>query len=349
MKRFRGIVLAALAVLMFVSYIPAQSASAQSAALSITPKKNYLVEPGKSVTDKLSIRNIDRNDSLQLYMKVIDFTYTDETGTPKLFTDENAEQTTWSLKPYLKVQESVSVGPGKTATPQISVNIPKGLGAGSYYSAILYSTTAPSGGNVGLSASGVTLVFVTVPGKVNEDLTITKLGLYDPMKQNGTGYINFTMDDPTTLAYTLKNNGNVVEAPVGSITLNGWFGQNYEITNVNSSKLVALIGQTRTFETCIKVEEVKEGEGAPVSKCAAAGLWPGYYSVKADLYYGQNGNLTKELTKSSYFWYLPFWFVIILIAAALALAFVIWRTIVMIRGGSFKIGGRPRTRSRRRR
>lgn len=49
---------------------------------------------------------------------------------------------------------------------------------------------------------------------MNEDLTITKLGLYDPMKQNGTGYINFTMDDPTTLAYTLKNNGNVVEAPV---------------------------------------------------------------------------------------------------------------------------------------
>jgi hypothetical protein len=81
----------------------------------------------------------------------------------------------------------------------------------------------------------------------------------------------------------------------------------------------------------------------------SAGLWPGYYSVSADLYYGQNGNLTKELTKNSYFWYLPLWFLIIVILLALVIAFYIWRTIVWMKGGSFKLGGRPRTRKTSRR
>lgn len=349
MKRFKGLVLATLAVLTVLAYIPGQSVSAQSAALSINPKKNYLIEPGESVKDKITIRNIDSNDDLNLYLRVVDFTYTNETGTPKLLLDEGIEQTTWSLKPYLKVRENASVAPGKSTSLDISVDIPKGLGAGSYYSAIVYSTTAPEGGNVGLSASGVTLVFVNVPGKVNEDLTITKLGLYDSTKTNGQGYINFTTNDPMNIAYTLKNNGNVVEAPVGSITLKGWFGQQYEITNVNSSNVVALIGQTRTFETCIKTAEAKEDDPSSASKCVSAGLWPGYYSVSADLYYGQNGNLTKELTKNSYFWYLPLWFLIIVILLALVIAFYIWRTIVWMKGGSFKLGGRPRTRKTSRR
>ncbi len=339
--------LTALAVLTVLAYIPQYQASAQSAALSINPKKNYLVEAGDSVKDKLTIRNIDTNDDLDLYLRVVDFTYTNETGTPKLMLDDNAEQTPWSLRPYLNIPDTASIASGKSASFDISVTIPKGVGAGSYYSAIVYSTTAPNGGNVGLSASGVTLVFVNVPGKVTEDLTITKLGLYDTTKTNGQGYINFTMNDPMNLAYTIKNAGNVVEAPVGSITLHGWFGQNYEVTDVNSSNLVALIGQTRTFETCIKSEEAKDNEATSAGTCVSAGLWPGYYSVVADLYYGQNGNLTKELTKTSYFWYLPLWFVIVSVLFILALAFFIWRSIVWIRGGSFKINGRPRTSKRR--
>lgn len=349
MKRFKGLVLVALAVLTVLVYVPDQPVSAQSAALSINPKKNYLIEPGKSIEDKLSIRNIDSNDNLDLYLRVVDFTYTDETGTPKLLLEEGLEQTTWSLKPYLTIPSTASVGPGDTTSLDISVDIPEGLGAGSYYSAIVYSTTAPEGGNVGLSASGVTLVFVNVPGKVNEDLTITKFGLYDRDKTNGTGYTNFTMDEPLAMAYTIKNNGNVVEAPVGSIEVKGWFGQNYKITDVNTSDLVALIGQTRTFETCIKAEETTDANSNTTGRCVSAGLWPGFYTATADLYYGQNGNLTKELTKTSYFWYLPLWFIVLFVIALVVAAFYIWRTIVWIRGGSFKLGGRPRQRKSRRR
>lgn len=60
----------------------------------------------------------------------------------------------------------------------MSVAIPAGHGAGSFYSAIIYSSGAPSGGNVGLNASGVTFAFAQVPGKVNEDLKLEKFGAY---------------------------------------------------------------------------------------------------------------------------------------------------------------------------
>lgn len=353
MKRFKSIVLAALAVFLVSGYIFAPSASAQSSsALSIPPKKNYVIEPGETVKDKLSISNLDRTEDLKLYLRVIDFSFTDDTGTPKLFTDNDAEPTTWSLRSYLKVPESVTVRPGSSLSVDLSVTMPKNLGAGSYYSAIMYSTTAPDGGNVGLAASGVTLAFVTVPGTVKEDLTLKQFGAYDPIAKK---YNNFALNEPRVIAYTLENKGNVTEAPVGSITLKNWFGQEYQITDVNPSKSLALIGQTRTFQACIKLASQNvnfKGTDAEKNTCVSPGLWPGFYSLSLDVFYGQNGNLTKEITKSGYFWYLPLWFVIVAIILLLILAFYIWRTVVWARGGSFKLGGRPKIRtsgSRRRR
>jgi len=355
MKRFKSIVLAAVAVLLVVGYINAPTASAQtsgsSSSLSIVPKKNYLIEAGKSVDDKLTIRNLDSNHDLQLYMRVIDFTYTDDTGTPKLMLDQDADPTTWSLRTYMKVPESVHVSAGQSTTVNMKVSIPKNLGAGSYYSAIIYSTTAPDGGNVGLAASGVTLAFVTVPGTMTEDLTLKKFGAYDSTAKK---YMNFTTNEPQTIAYTLENKGNVTESPVGSITLKNWFGQEYKIDDVNPAKSLALIGQSRTFQACIKraVQNANfQGTDAQKQSCVSPGLWPGYYGMSLDIFYGQNGNLTKEITKTGYFWYLPLWFLIVVLVLLLILAFYVWRTVVWMRGGNFRLGGGPRMRksSRRRR
>ena len=349
MKRFKSIVLAALAVFLVAAYIPVGSISAQSSSLSIAPKKNYTIDPGGSINDKLSIRNIDTTDELQLYLRVIDFTYTDDSGTPKLMLDGEADPTTWSLRPYLDVPESITVNPSSTATVDIGVDIPQNLGAGSYYSAIIYSTSAPDGGNVGLAASGVTLVFVDVPGQVNEDLTLKQFGAYDKDRK---AYTFIALNEPQIIAYTLENKGNVAEAPVGSITLRGMFGQQYRITEVNPKKSLALIGQTRTFQACIKLNEQKKevnGEEAREETCASPGLWPGMYTASAELYYGQNGNYTRDLTKTVVFWYLPLWFIIIFTLVVLVIAFYVWRTVVWMRGGSFKLGGRPRQRKSRRR
>lgn len=340
MIRFKRIAMAALAVVIavgvFVPAFGAPNASAEgSAALSITPKKNYVVEPGKSVNDTLTIKNLDSSQPLTMSLRVIDFTFTDNGGTPKLFLDANAPQTTWSLKPFLTVPKSVSIPAGQSKTVKLGVSIPANHGAGSYYSAIIYSTGASDGGNVGLSASGATLVFVSIPGKVTEDLKLKKLGAYDTeAKGDLSGYKYIVDKQPRNIGYTLQNNGNVTEAPAGSIKLKGWFGKSYNIDNVNPSGSLALIGQTRTYTTCIKLAKSDVNVGGSTTAattCADPGLWPGHYKVSLDVFYGQNGNNTQEVTGTAAFWYLPLWFVVTFFIVLLVLALVVWRFVVKIR------------------
>lgn len=336
MKRFTSIVMAAF-VLLAAALTPATTASAvSSAALSIVPKKTYTIEPGKSVKDTLVIRNLDNEQPLTLTLRVVDFTYTDDGGTPKLMLAEDAPQTTWSLKPFLTVPKTVSIPPKGSQTLDMSVAIPEKQGGGSLYSAIVYSSGSSEGGNVGLSASGVTLVFANVPGDVKEDLKLENFGAYhDAAGTKTPGYVFIaTTREPLKMAYTLKNNGNVTESPVGSIKLKHIFGKEYNITNVNPNSSLALIGQTRTFTACIqlKSQEVNfNGDRTEANNCAPAGLWPGLYTAKLDLYYGQNGSNTQEIVGNSWFLYMPWWFILVSIIVLLVLGYFIWRLVQKIR------------------
>lgn len=351
MKRFKSIVIAGFVAVVAAAYaLPAMPAMAlDSASLSIAPRKDYVIEPGKSVDDTLIIRNLDPSDPLNLSLRVIDFTYTGNGGTPKLMLDPNAPQTTWSLKPFLTVPKTVSIAPGTSKSVKMSVAIPAGHGAGSYYSAILYSSGASNGGNVGLSASGVTLVFTQIPGKVNENLDLKKFGAYMGTTTGDlSGYTSFTTTKPQMLAYTLKNNGNVTEAPVGSINLKDMWGHKTSIDEINPNKSLALIGQTRTFTTCIqrKDQDVEvAGSTAKSIVCQNPTMWPGLYTATLDAFYGQNGNNTQEIVKTIHFWYMPAWAIVIVIVILLVIAYYIWRLKRAI--GRMKHGGVKLNKTRR--
>jgi hypothetical protein len=341
MKRSKSIIIAGLSVFIFAaSVMSALPVAAQSSAsLSIVPKKNYVIEPGKSIKDTLTIRNLDSERELLLDLRVIDFTYSDDGGTPKLMLAEDAPQTAWSLKPFLKVPKSIVVAPKSSKTVDISVSIPANRTAGSFYSAIVYSSGSPAGGNVGLSASGVTLVFTSIPGDVNEKLTLEKFGGYHAQTTTDKGgYFFITAKKPETIAYTLNNQGNVTEAPVGSITLRDIFGKERVISDVNPNSSLALIGQTRTFTSCIELKDKTaevNGGTAKSTACTEPNLWPGLYTAKLDLFYGQNGNRTQEITSTASFWYLPWWFVIAFIILLLVVAYFIWRLVQKIKGRNF--------------
>lgn len=351
MKRFKSIVIAGLVALITAAYaLPAMPTSAlDSASLSIAPRKDYVIQPGKSVDDTLVIRNLDPVEPLNLSMRVIDFTFTNDGGTPKLMLDPNAPQTTWSLKPFLTVPKTVSIAPGTSKSVDMSVAIPAGHGAGSYYSAILYSSGASNGGNVGLSASGVTLVFTQVPGKVKENLELKKFGAYVGTSSGEmSGYTSFMTTKPQMLAYTLKNHGNVVEAPVGSITLKDMWGHKTNIDDINPNKSLALIGQTRTFTSCIQRKDQDVNVGGSAAKsivCETPSMWPGLYTATLDAFYGQNGNNTQEIVKTIHFVYMPIWAIVILIVILLIIAYYVWRITRAVR--RFKNGGVKLNKSRR--
>lgn len=351
MKRLKRLVMATLAFAIAASVIlPAMPISAtSSSSLSIAPRKNYVIKPGKTVKDKLVIRNISDTNTLDLTLSVIDFTYTDTSGTAKLLLDRK-NPTTWSLRPYLSVPDHVSIPAGAAKTVPISVTIPAGHGAGSLYSAILYSAGGPGttgGSHVGLQASGTTLVFANIPGKVNESLKLNQLGAYHDVHAGvKAGFSFITTSMPQEIGYTLTNGGNVVEAPVGSIMLTDMFGRKTRIDDINPNKLLALIGQKRTFTSCIKLDDTKAkvgGSSSNAATCKSPGLWPGRYSVSLDAFYGQNGNQTQEVIGHASFWYLPLWFIIVVLVIIALIAYGIWRAKRRIQGV------RPKAQHRRRR
>lgn len=342
MKRFKSIVVASFVIAIAIaSLAPAlPTLAVSSASLSIVPKKNYTIEPGKTIKDTLVIRNLDANEPLELALRVVDFTFTDDGGTPKLMLASDAPQMTWSLKPFMSIPESVTIAPKSTKTIDMSVAIPAGHGAGSYYSAIVYSSGASDGGNVGLSASGVTLVFTSIPGKVNEALKLEEFGAYHAAKAGQAAkYSVFTVDKPEMIAYTLKNTGNVTESPVGSIILKDIFGRETVINDVNPNKSLALIGQTRTFTACIKLESETvafNGSNSRSTACTEPSLLPGIYTASLDIFYGQNGNNTNEITKTTTFFYFPVWFIILSIIVLVIAGLYVRKAVHAVRR---KLGG----------
>jgi hypothetical protein len=350
MKRIFSYLSAALVVLfMVISTVPASAAG--SSGLSITPRKNYLISPGKSVTDTLTIGNLDAVNDLDVTLKMLDFTFTDQSGTPKLFLAANAQQTAWSLKPFTTLPKSLVIPHGESRTVKYSIAIPANQGAGSYYSAIEYQAGGANGGNVALNASGVTLAFVSVPGVVNENMSLQKIGAYESNDNGVTGsYVFIATAAPKLIAYALKNTGNVAESPAGSITLKNMFG--HQVTTIgktNETSSLALIGQTRLFTTCIKTVQQKislEGGTSTNTSCTNPNLTPGRYTASLDVFYGQNGNQTHEITATAQFWYLPWWFIIILIVIVLIIASGIWWLVRKIR--TIGIGPGIKKRSSRR-
>lgn len=345
-KITRAIALLAVAFTLLVT----TSAQAQSSnGLGVSPRKDYTVQPGKTISDTLYISNLSLRQDLQVELRVLDFGAQNETGAPALQLDPNAPQTPWSLKPFVKLPATVKVGAGKSANVPISVTIPEDQGAGSYYSAIQYSAVNPeTKERVNISASTASLVFVTVPGETKEQMVMKQFGAWESNEQNTDGtFKSFFMGSaPKEFAYRLQNNGNVAERPTGSIVVKNIFGRTVkEIEDANARKQLVLIGQTRRVQVCMKSSVLESkapnGQQAEQTVCDDPGLWPGRYTAQVALYYGLNGASTQEIQASTTFWYIPWWSIVALVILLLFIAGLVW---LIIRA----FGGNNRRRRYRR-
>lgn len=331
MKRITQVV--ALLVVS-LALLTTTSVGAQSNGLGISPRKDFTVEPGKTVNDTLYIRNLSISQDLQVGIRIVDFGAANETGTPTLQVKEDLPQTPWSLKPFMKVPASVKIPAGKSANVPVSVTIPANQGAGSYYSAIEYTAQNPeTKEKVTIAASSATLVFTTVPGSAHEKLELKQFGTFvsDEKRVNGKFQSFFLGSTPKEFAYRLQNKGNVAEQPSGSLLVKNIFGKTVkEVTDANPKKQLALIDQTRRIQVCMeesvlndKNEAAQQQPGAKVI-CDDPGLLPGRYTAQLALYYGLNGSTSQEITATTSFWYLPWWSVILLVLAILLIAFIVW-------------------------
>jgi len=323
-----------LSLLMAIVTLVVLSSGVQAASngLGISPRKDYSVQPGKDISDTLYIRNLSLNQDLQIEMRVIDFGAQNETGAPALAVAENAPQTPWSLKPFIQLPKAVTIPAGKSTNVPIKVAIPASQGAGSYYSAIEYSAINPeTQQRVNISASSVSLVFVTVPGEAKEQLILRQFGAYQSGQNQTTGEFKsmFVTSSPKEFAYRLQNQGNVAEQPSGSIVVKNMFGQTVkEVEDANVKKQLVLIGQTRRVQTCIKPSILESkaptGQDTKQTVCDDPGLWPGRYTAQMALYYGLNGNNTQEIIGETSFWYIPWWSIVGFVLIVGFIVMMVW-------------------------
>lgn len=329
LARALSLVVAAV-TLLAVTSVQAQSSN----GLGISPRKDYTVQPGQTISDTLYISNLSLRQDLLVSIRLIEFGAHDETGTPALQLDESAPTPPWSLKSFIKVASDVKVEAGKSTNVPISVTVPAGHGAGSYYSAIEYTAQNPeTKEKVNISASTVSLVFVTVPGTTKEQLVLKQFGAYTSDERGLNGkFVNVSFGAaPKEFAYRLVNSGNVAERPSGSIVVRNIFGQTVkEIEDANPKKQLVLLGQTRRVQVCMKssVLEIKAPNGGQTDNkqtiCENPGLWPGRYTAQMALYYGLNGNATQEVAATTTFWYLPWWSLVGLGIIILLIVGLVW-------------------------
>jgi hypothetical protein len=306
--------------------------SAASNGLGISPRKDFNIAAGSSVSDKLFISNLNNKQPLNVSLRVVDFKAQNETGTPALDLSENAPQTVWSIKPFIKLPDTVTIAAGKSTYVPFTISIPKGQGAGSYYSAIQYvAENSPTQKKVNVAASSATLVFVNVPGKATESLSLLQFGGFkaSPDQQTGSFSNFFFTGQPEEVAYRVQNNGNVAEMPVGSLLVKNAFGKQVVlINNVNPKQELALRGQIRRFQICLKPETQtstsSDGQKQTNNVCGNPKLLPGRYTALLDVFYGLSGN-QQEIRATATIWYLPWWFLVgLLVVVAVVVLGVMW-------------------------
>jgi hypothetical protein len=162
-----------------------------------------------------------------------------------------------------------------------------------------------------LTASVGSIVLITVPGNLREQVQVNGLKVYRGAR-SGTFFIK----PPTSIGITISNFGNGFVKPFGTVEVHDVFNKTIATYQFNNPKQPGnvLPNSQRTFQNNIK----------GVNKI-------GRYTVLASVSYG-NGSQVLTLKKN--FWYVPLWLVVILLAILAALIFLAVRSYRRYRRGS---------------
>jgi hypothetical protein len=304
----RGLALIALAILVvfsgFQTGVAQQDQSGSGLIISDTRYEREIM-PGTSTTIKVSLKNVSGN-AITAKSEINDFESDDQTGEPRVITNAT-EQSPTSIKPFTSGVNDFDLEKDEKKDFDVQLSIPNNAAAGAYYGIIRYSavpkgqTEDADGGNVALTASVGTIVLITVPGDINEQIQLrsVKVGVGDMLG-------NFFWKKPDNSRVEIKNLGNGFSKPFGRVYMTNMSGDevySYELNNTDPRANI-LPNSTRIFKD--KLEGVST---------------PGRYTVTASISHGSGGEV---LTESVAFWYIPLWMLILIVIILVVLAVSIY-------------------------
>lgn len=295
-----------LLIMSFAPFARAQQAPGGS-GLSISPTvSQFTIKPGGSDSVKITLKNVTTDDVVAK-AEVDDFTSNNVDGNPKIITNQS-QTTPNSIRKFVSNLDNVALAKGQQKQVVLDVEIPKSTPAGAYYGIIRYRAVPsvlaqPGAGQVSLTASVGTIVLITVPGNIREQVQAKGIHVYRGARE-GTFFIR----PPDKIGITIQNFGNGFERPFGTIEVHNTFNKTITSFPFNNPKELGNIlpNSGRTFTNSVK----------GINKI-------GRYTVLASVSYGDG---SQVLTLKKEFWYIPYWLVIIVLLAVAALVFLAVRS-----------------------
>ena len=277
--------------------------------LSISPTLSELtLKPGQANALDITLKNITSN-KITAQASIYDFESDGNTGSPKIL-GETKSDNPHSINKFVSGLEDVPLNVGEQKKVTLTMQAPSDVVPGAYYGIIRYKAiptgeNAPAPGEVSLSASVGTIVLISVPGNVKEQVQLTGLHVY---KGDSDGTLFF--DKPNKVGVEIKNLGNGFVKPFGAVEVRDMTGKKiytYQLNNSNPRATI-LPGSSRIFQDALK---------------NVSG--PGRYTVTASVSYGSG---SQVLTLKKTFWYIPLWLAGIIIGVPvllIALAYLAYR------------------------
>jgi|GEM_PF-1372922 len=209
----------------------------------------------------------------------LNFTFGQSTATPGA-----SESATKQLQ---VVPSSVTIQPGATVKPRVTLTDSKNLAPGSQQVELIISQTAGAGGNVSVTPS-VRMPLITI----KEDGAIASLSI------SGISKPGFGFDIPKTTSFKIQNTGNILTIPRGFVTVTDPRGRVASRGVINTASAAIAPGGDLLLST-------------PLTTLHNA-IMPGVYHLQVS--YGQGGG-QPAATASVRFFYFPIWQLALLLLA----------------------------------
>ena len=183
--------------------------------LKISPVRTDIsTVSGKTTIVTMKVSNLTK-EPMTIRPIENDFVAGDEKGTPALILDADKYAQTHSLKRYMVPLKDVIIPASKTQEIKLTINVPADAKAGGYYGAVRFVPVSPDGtANVNLNASAASLILLTVPGDLSEQLKLTNATV-----MQGESTVGGILQNPDNLhvQFRFENQGNVQVAPFGQV------------------------------------------------------------------------------------------------------------------------------------
>lgn len=307
MQVLKRLVSAVIGLVLLANFVPVGAQTAPTGSgLSISPTvTEFNLKAGQADKLDITLKNITVNPIIAKAV-INDFESDGVTGNPKLIADTSRE-TPYSIRKFVIGLEDVPLAVGQQKKITLALQVPTNTPAGAYFGVVRYkavpasASTTLAPGEVSLSASVGTIVLVTIPGNIREQVQLTKLHIFGGTKEKPRDAGLF-FTKPFEAGVGVRSLGNGFIKPYGTVEIKRTFGGTVYTYQLNNSQPRANIlpSSSRTFIDPIKGVNL-----------------PGRYTMIASVSFGSGSDV---LVLKKAFWYIPVWLAITLIVILVVLA-----------------------------